>query len=358
MVVVNECSASEVDTSSLSDPPESHYIRRLTPSGGNIIWEVYVSTTRRGIRYVYGKAAVDDNFMYRIETLKAVPMDRDYPLYFVTRRLDDGTTVLKKQLPEALGTSLCDWLGKFPASADLELRICGAWAVHAASRSPQVNIFNSSTGELLMTYMRTMPSTLTVSAAENAVYNLDFRFNRSNPSEFLEWDGTLMQFTRSTRNLIQQHRINTSGLGFDPDRKFFFRIHHSVTRPDNVSHTNDPFTQFSVINAQENENYTGCSVRSPNHHPPQTFLKNVHAFTEEDNVSLITLPAAAVIEKKRRRKGKKENEKVLVNERRMLQLAAPWSIRGGDFFGMVDDYLVYYAKGEHRLMVVDFWPTW
>ena len=74
----------------------------------------------------------------------------------------------------------------------------------------------------------------------------------------------------------------------------------------------------------------------------------------------MTLPAFAIGEKRKRVRGrtKTKTKELAVEERRLLEMAAPWAIRGGDFYGMTDDYLVYYAKGEHRLMVVDFWPTW
>ena len=360
VIVVNECSASEEDTGNLSDPLESHYIRRLSPSGGQVIWEVFVSNTGRGIKYVYGKAAVDDSSICRIETLKAVSTDRAYPLYFVARSLDDGTTTLKKKLPETLSNSICDWLGKIPRSEDLELRTRGTWAVHAAPRSPEVTIFSTSTGEVLASYHRNMPSTLVLAPPGNAIYTLDFRFRNANPSDFLEWDPATSQFTRSSRHLLQQYCTNTSGLGFDPDRKLFFRIKHSLQRPEIISGTNDPHTLFGVINATEEPFYSGFGPRAPDNVQGHDYKHNEHVYIESEGMALVTLPAFTNGEKRKRVRGraKTKTKELVVEERRLLEMAAPWAIRGGDFYGMTDDYLVYYAKGEHRLMVVDFWPTW
>ena len=356
VILVSESSAVE-EMGDPHDPTEKHYIRRISPDCANVRWEVFVSDTRRASTYVYGKAAVDDHSIYRIESLKRVSIKSSYPLYFVARSLEDGKTKFEKKLPPVFGNSVCEWLGKIPDSADLELRTRGTLAVLSASRSPQVNIFDTFTGELLISYLRTMPSTLTLAAPGNVVYSLNFRYQNSLPSEFAEYDPTTKDlFTHSTRHLIQQYHKNTSGLGFDPDRKLFFRIHHRLARPNNVSGTNDPCTQISVIEATENKDYTGpVNSGSLNGLSGQT-ITNKHAFIEANSVALVTLPSATIVEKTR--KIGKEKEEVLVQERRILELTAPWTIRGGDFFGMADDYLVYYAKGDHRLVVVDFWPTW
>ena len=45
-------------------------------------------------------------------------------------------------------------------------------------------------------------------------------------------------------------------------------------------------------------------------------------------------------------------------KRRDLELELPWKFKEGDFFGMINDYLVYHSRKLEYLVLVDFWPVW
>ena len=45
-------------------------------------------------------------------------------------------------------------------------------------------------------------------------------------------------------------------------------------------------------------------------------------------------------------------------KRRDLELELPWNFKEGDFFGMIDHYLVYHSRKLEHLVLVDFWPVW
>ena len=45
-------------------------------------------------------------------------------------------------------------------------------------------------------------------------------------------------------------------------------------------------------------------------------------------------------------------------KRRELELELPWKFKEGDFFGMVNNYLVYHSRRLEYLVLVDFWPVW
>lgn len=45
-------------------------------------------------------------------------------------------------------------------------------------------------------------------------------------------------------------------------------------------------------------------------------------------------------------------------KRREFELELPWEFEEGDFFGMMNDYLVYHCRELEFLVLVDFWPVW
>lgn len=45
-------------------------------------------------------------------------------------------------------------------------------------------------------------------------------------------------------------------------------------------------------------------------------------------------------------------------KRRELELELPWELEEGDFFGMINDYLIYQSPRNELLVLVDFWPVW
>ncbi len=45
-------------------------------------------------------------------------------------------------------------------------------------------------------------------------------------------------------------------------------------------------------------------------------------------------------------------------KRREFELELPWELDEEDFFGMMNDYLIYQSPKHEFLVLVDFWPTW
>ena len=105
---------------------------------------------------------------------------------------------------------------------------------------------------------------------------------------------------------------------FDGDRSVFFRTLHDLVDFDTrVMGTTNHFAHLTI---------------SPNEFDPNS----------PEGTVAVTLP------------GRSKTD----GRRRQLELELPWVLEEGDFFGMMNDYLIYSSPRSGFLVLVDFWPVW
>ena len=302
------------------DIPQLNTTWAKLSQGGRIVWQV---TTPGSVHSKNVRAAVGKETIYTID-----PQPRtDYHIpgqqskkYLVARSLVDGA-VLHQRLVQPLD----DEHERLPG--DLQLASDEGWAVFKR-RDRDVHIF-ATTGHGFTTRVYNVPgSTIVRSKVDNQMWVVNYSFSDSTRSVLLspkEERVGAQPFLISDRYFSYTKKMYDCGVGFDPDRMLLFRI------------LLDPLPVILVIKLTRDEE---CVHHLRNH---QNDVELRDTLIEGRYGRGVTLPALPAEEP---------------GARRDLNISLPWTTRNRDYFGVMDDYVVYHSVEDEMLLVLDFWPVW
>ena len=252
---------------------------------------------------------------------------------FVKRDLRNGEVIYQYAIPPFPWSDAQIRRGVQRRNISLSLTSGETWAVWS-NDDGEICVFSTESGHLVYHNSRNLPSTILMSLVGEKFWNVDYRYQRTRLSSLYEYNNEAKTFQKSIVEYQQASRTLTSGIGFDNDRRLLFRLLHSCfptgesMRNSWPSDTFDPLTRIGVSRL----------TKAPKAWGDRQGETHVEAL----DLPSVTLPGTA-----------KDPHK-----RRHMEVELPWTIRNGDFLGMVNDYLVYHVMRDEVLVVVDFWPDW
>ena len=287
---------------------KTHQLRRIS-ARGSVLWSVDLESTMT--RPVIGKDSV-----YFLHGPSLADDARERQMSLAKHRLCDGSIVFDVTIPSdiPIHRKMLDFDGSLLLTGNERLISWGR-----ISRS-DVHIFSTSTGEDLRTIRQVsnkkyspllqgiIPSTRTAGLWITKERTVRF------------YDETSGSFSE-----VQRYKLDEGGTNdppfvtFDGDHSVFLRVlHHGLGH--GAARTNSVAQLAIVPTARASDSGSEWS----------------------DPSVPITLPGRTKADGKRRD----------------LELELPWTFKKGDFFGMVNDYLVYHSRELEYLVLVDFWPVW
>ena len=295
----------------LAAPKESCQLRRISAQG-NVLWSVDLEASI--IRSAIGKDSV-----YFIHGPWYEDDSRTRKISFAKHRLCDGSKVFDVILPperQAHGKILGSGKPVLTENECLVLWKRNAWG--------ELYIFSTASGKLLRTMdgprNRNPPLLQSVAPSfhmagfwtTTARYVTLTKYDEASgcfsDSEYYYADGDLHH--------------DTSPMAFDGNHSVFLRtLHAPVGCGARDSSRLNPFAQFAVSPAE---------------------LASTNGLESPEGTATVTLPARSKADGKRRD----------------FELALPWELKEWDFFGMMNDYLIYQSIENEFLVLVDFWPVW
>ncbi|MCJ1483672.1 hypothetical protein MMC06_003840 [Schaereria dolodes] len=295
---------------------------------GSLIWKLEVPATP----YFWGVLSeIGDEVFYRIErdSVLSEPHPRELIGFtFTVRSLEDGSEILRKQLPERLNDKLNYFMIGGPQHYRISITSGGRFAV-LMSAEPEGIILDAATGEILFVLSPMHSHHIILGNQENDIWFIHCPpndYTQRQKSWLIKYNPTNKDFSREPYEFVLTHDRPPWSLcsAFDPDRSLSFRLEHPRGTP------RDLYAQLCINKlTRADRDCIGCAG-------PQ------HRFIEGNNYTRVTLPGAY--------------DKAQKRKRRSLEAELPFTIHQGHFFGMVRDYLVYYS--DEALLVVDFWPEW
>ena len=176
-----------------------------------------------------------------------------------------------------------------------------------------VYIFSTSSGQLLKTieqYRIRNPPLL--QSVVPSLHTPGFWITNSRTTKLTTYDEVSGSFSDVDFYYVDEKPFPHSGsTTFDGNHSVFLRIVHAAVDWYASDHNGtNPFGQFAI---------------SPT-----------------EGTATVTLPGRSKREAKRRD----------------FELEVPWKLDEEDFFGMMNDYLIYQSPKNESLILVDFWPTW
>ena len=236
---------------------------------------------------------------------------------FAKNRLCDGSMVFHTIMPADMQADITTM--ELDRSLTLSEGECVAsWKMNYRG---DLQIFSTSSGQHIMTIQErdttdgplcvsVLPSFHTSGFWSSTSHTLRlFTFNETQRSHHDEDCGYY----------FRNNLADPSVIAFDGGRWMILRI---INADDTVSHDRTiPFGKFSTLPAN---------------------LFNAHRLPSPEYTTVVTLPGRSKAEGKRRD----------------LELELPRKLEKGDFFGMMNDYLIFYSREDEMLVLVDFWPVW
>ena len=288
-------------------------VSRLS-AGGTALWSLDFKAPMT--RPVIGKESI-----YFVHGPYLKNDGRDCAISFAKHRLCDGSVIFDVSMPPAT------WIRSKMFHYDGSLLLTGSERLVLWGRMSctDMYIFSTSTGQMLKRidqrrYRRfspppqsVVPSTHTAGFWITSQDRTVLDSYKENSNSFKGIKG--YQFDGVDSN-------DPPFVTFGGDHAVFFHIRHpGVGRGARLSGSTNHFGQLAVL---------------PTAHAPD---RKSMSF---DRAVPVTLPGRSKADGKRRK----------------FELELPWEFVEGDFFGMMEDYLVCYNRENDFLVLVDFWPEW
>ena len=289
--------------------------RAKLSQGGTIAWAVKIpgSSHEKNIRAAVGKEVI-----YTIEK-------QGTEAYLTTRCLVDGS-VLRKRHVQPLENEFED---PYHLTGGLQLTSGEKWVVFK-KKNHNVNMFRTTDQGTFSTFAHPLPhGTLVQSKVGNQVWVVDYNYSISTKSILLSPEKGMpkaQEIPQVDRYISYEESSNANvfGVGFDPDRMLLFRF------------IKDPFPRILVIRL-----LGGMLEYHVSFPAPITEMR--HTLIERKHGRPVTLPASMAKDP---------------GTRRELKVSLPWTTREGDYFGIIDGYVVHHSIEDDMLLVLDFWPAW
>ena len=294
---------------------ETHQLRRISAQG-YILWSVELDA------FMTRPAVGEDSVYFR-----RGPWYRDdsrtCKMSFAKYRLSDGSKIFDETMPPETQENR-----KIP-SLDRSLVLSGneclaSWRRKTPGRG-YVEIFSTSSGQLLKTmYQPRSRNGPLLNSVLPSFHTAGVWTTTSRTVKLTTYDEVPGSFLEAEYLYVDGDFLpDPSSMAFDGNHSVFLHTVHAPVgwAPRDNSRAN-PFAQFAISQVTPTSN---DGLESP-------------------EGTAVTLPGRSKADGKRRD----------------FELELPWELEDdeGDFFGMMNDYLIYQSPKNGVLVLVDFWPTW
>ena len=286
----------------------AHKLKRIS-AGGSVLWSLNLKGTMT--RPVIGKENI---YFVRASSLKDGV--RTCKMFFAKRKICDGSIIFDVPIPPGtrIRKKMLDYDGSLLLTGNERLVSWGK-----ITRS-EVYIFSTSTGQVLYTVHQPRSFSPLLQSVGSSTYTAGFWHTGERTTILSSYDEASNSFSE-----VQDYQVD-GGLTDDPpfvifdgDRSIFLRVLHS--RAGYKGGRTNHFAQLAILPAAQALDSESES---------------------SDSTIPITLPGLSKADGKRRD----------------LEFELPWTFKEGDFYGMMNDYLVYHSRELESLVLVDFWPEW
>ena len=290
---------------------QAHQLTRIS-AGGSVVWSLDLTATmtrpvigKESIYFVHGPCLENDV--------------GECKMSFAKHRLCDGSIVFDVTIPSdiQIHRKMLDLDGSLLLTGNERLVSWGRF-----SRS-DVQVFSTSTGEILFDISKPRKKKFSplLQSVIPSTRTAGLWITKRRTARF--YDETSRSFSEAQRyKLGEGGTFDPRFVTFDGDHSVFLRVlHPSVSYRARTSARTNHFAQLGVV--------------------PAALASDSESKLSDPTVP-ITLPGRTKADGKRRE----------------LELELPWKFKEGDFFGMMNDYLVYHCRELDLLVVVDFWPVW
>ena len=287
---------------------KTHRIRRIS-ARGNVLWSITLKGTMT--RPVLGKQSI-----YFVHGSCLEDGARKCKMFFAKHKICDGSIIFDVSIPP--GTRIHKKMLNFDGS----LLLTGNERLVSWGRLSRddVYIFSTSSGQILKKIDQPRSTTFSplLQSVVPSTHTAGFWTISQCTTILSSYDETSQFFSNGQRYELDEARTyDPPFVTFDGDHSVFLRVlHHGVGR----GRTNS-FAQLAIL--------------------PTALASDRESESSVSKVP-ITLPGRSKADGKRRK----------------LELELPWIFKEGDFFGMMNDYLIYHSRELEFLVLVDFWPVW
>ena len=292
---------------------QTHQLRRIS-ARGSVLWSIDLEANmtrpiigKESVYFVHGPCLEDDV--------------RECKMSFAKHRLCDGSIIFDVTMPPETQ------IHKKMLELDGSLVLTGNERLASWGRISRgdVYIFSTSTGQVLkkIDQPRSRKFSPLLQSVVPSTHTAGFWTMTHRATILTSYDETSDSFSE-----VQHYQLD-GGRTYDPpfitfngDHSVFLRIlHNEVGHMARDSGRTNHFSQLAIL---------------------PTALASESELESSNSTVPVTLPGRTKADGKRRE----------------FELELPWEFKEGDFFGMMNDYLVYQSREHEFLVLVDFWPVW
>ena len=290
----------------------THRLRRISAQG-TVLWSVDLDG-------IMTRPAIGKDSVYFIHgPCHRTSRDRYKMLSFAKYNLYDGSKVFDVAMPPE--TQAKRKIQDLDRTLELTRNEC--WASWRRNSRYEVYFFSTSSGQLLKTSYepRSVPPRLLESTSPS-LQTAGFWITTSHTIELTTNDEVpgYLSDAKFYFYVDDKSHSSSSPIAFDGNHSVFLRtLHAPVGLGARDTDRANPFAQFAISPIE---------------------VVSAIELTSAEGAATVTLPGQSD------------------GKRRDFELELPWELEEGDFFGMMDEYLIYQSPKNEFLVLVDFWPAW
>ena len=295
---------------------QSQQLRKIS-ARGTVLWSVNLEAAMT-------RPAIGKDNVYFIHGPHCQEDTRTRQMSFAKYRLCDGSMVFDVTMPSEFQSH---WkIQEINQSMVLtEDETLAVWKYKSCN---EVNIFSAESGQHIVTrnwvnykngplFQTVLPSCHTAAG---------FWTTKTRSVHLTTYNPVSRSFLDVNSYIIGGNSLNEPrSMAFDGNHSIFLRTCNAsgadVGEGAKASGTLNPFTQFAVL---------------------KLALASIYGLNSAKATAVVTLPGRSKADGKRRD----------------FELELPWQMEEGDFFGMMNEYLIYQSPKNEFLVLVDFWPSW